>query len=172
MAAAHCPFYATSPNRSAAAAVWAKPGAGVASFAHPSVQVSASCLSFSSIFFFCFRFLCSTLCNPLDCSPPGFSFRGISQARILEWIAISYSRGFSRPRDRTRVSCISFIGKVDSLPLWPPWKPAFLSIQFSSFQFSRSVVSDSLRPHGLQHTRPPCPSPTPEVYSNSCSLSR
>ena len=59
MAAAHCPFYATSPNRSAAAAVWAKPGAGVASFAHPSVQVSASCLSFSSIFFFFFAFVLS-----------------------------------------------------------------------------------------------------------------
>ena len=41
-----------------------------------------------------------------------------------------------------------------------------------SVQFSRSVVSDSLRPHGLQHTRPPCPSPTPGVYPNSCPLSR
>ena len=39
-------------------------------------------------------------------------------------------------------------------------------------QFSRSVMSDSLRPHGLQHTRPPCPSPTPRVYSNSCALSQ
>ena len=38
----------------------------------------------------------------------------------------------------------------------------------SSVQFSRSVVSDSLRPHESQHTRPPCPSPTPGVYSNSC----
>ena len=41
-----------------------------------------------------------------------------------------------------------------------------------SVQFSRSVVSDSLWPHGLQHIRPPCPSPTPGVYSNSYSLSR
>jgi len=41
-----------------------------------------------------------------------------------------------------------------------------------SVQFSRSVVSDSLRPHGLQHSRLPCPSPTPGVYSNSCPLSR
>ena len=41
----------------------------------------------------------------------------------------------------------------------------------ASVQFSRSVVSDSLRPHGLQHTRPPCPPPTPRVYSNSCPLS-
>ena len=38
-------------------------------------------------------------------------------------------------------------------------------------QFSRSVMSDYLRPHGLQHARPPCPSPTPRVYSNSCPLS-
>ena len=43
---------------------------------------------------------------------------------------------------------------------------------FSSSPFSHSVVSDSLRPHGLQHARPPCPSPTPGVYSNSCPLSR
>ena len=44
--------------------------------------------------------------------------------------------------------------------------------QFSSVQFSRSVVSDSLQPLESQHTRPPCPSPTPGVYSNSCPLSR
>ena len=43
--------------------------------------------------------------------------------------------------------------------------------QFSSVEFSRSVVSDSLRPHEPQHTRPPCPSPTPRVYSNSCPSS-
>ena len=43
---------------------------------------------------------------------------------------------------------------------------------FSSVQFSHSVMSDSLWPHGLQHARPPCPSPTPGVYSNSCPLSR
>ena len=41
-----------------------------------------------------------------------------------------------------------------------------------SVQFSRSVVSDSLRPHEPQHARPPCPSPTPRVYPNSCLLSR
>ena len=44
-------------------------------------------------------------------------------------------------------------------------------LQFSSVQFSRSAVSDSLWPHELQHARPPCPSPTPGVYSNSCPLS-
>ena len=43
---------------------------------------------------------------------------------------------------------------------------------FSSIQFSHSVVSDSLRPHGLQHARRPCPSPIPKGYSNSCPLSQ
>ena len=42
---------------------------------------------------------------------------------------------------------------------------------FCSVQFSRSVVSGSLQPHGLQHARPPCPSPTPGVYPNTCPLS-
>ena len=44
--------------------------------------------------------------------------------------------------------------------------------EFSSVQFSRSVVSDSLQPHELQHARPPCPSPTAGVYPNPCPLSR
>ena len=47
-----------------------------------------------------------------------------------------------------------------------------LLISFSSVQFSHSVVSDSLRPHEPQHTRPPCPSPTPRDYPNSWPLSR
>ena len=47
-----------------------------------------------------------------------------------------------------------------------------LKHQFSSVQLSRSFVYDSLPPHGLQHTRLPCPSPTPRLYSNSCPLSR
>ena len=49
---------------------------------------------------------------------------------------------------------------------------ALLFFQFSSVQFSCSVVSDSLRPHESQHTRPPCPSPTPGVHPNSGPLSR
>ena len=49
---------------------------------------------------------CPTLCDPVDCSLPGFSVYGILQARILEWVTISFSRGSSRPRDRTRVSRI------------------------------------------------------------------
>ena len=46
------------------------------------------------------------------------------------------------------------------------------SVQFSSVQFICSVVSDSLQPHELQHTRPSCPSPTPRAHPNSCLLSR
>ena len=46
-----------------------------------------------------------------------------------------------------------------------------LSLPSGSVQFSCSVTSNSLQPHGLQHARPPCPSPTPGVYSNSCPLS-
>ena len=50
---------------------------------------------------------CPTLCDPIDCSPPGSSLHGILQARILEWVAISFSRGSSQPRDRTQVSHIA-----------------------------------------------------------------
>ena len=46
-----------------------------------------------------------------------------------------------------------------------------ISLVSSFSQFSRSVMSDSLRPHESQHSRPPCPSPTPRVYSNSCPSS-
>ena len=50
---------------------------------------------------------CPTLCDPVDCSPPGSSVHGILQARILEWVAISFSRGSSQLRDRTQVSHIA-----------------------------------------------------------------
>ena len=49
---------------------------------------------------------CLTLCSPMDCSPPGFSVHGILQARILEWVAIPFSRGSSQPRAWTWVSWI------------------------------------------------------------------
>ena len=53
------------------------------------------------------------------------------------------------------------------------WKEVGIANRpFSSVQFSHSVVSDSLRPHDLQHARPPCPSPTPRVHSNSRPSSR
>ena len=52
-----------------------------------------------------------TLCGPMDCSLPGSSTHGIFQARILEWAAISFSRGSSRPTHGTHVSYVSFIGR-------------------------------------------------------------
>ena len=51
-----------------------------------------------------------TLCDPMDCSPPDSSLRGILQARILEWVAISFSRTSSQARDQTRLSCT--VGRV------------------------------------------------------------
>ena len=50
---------------------------------------------------------CPTLCDPMDCSLPDFSVHGIFQARVLEWVVISFSRGSSRSRNRTWVSCIA-----------------------------------------------------------------
>ena len=50
---------------------------------------------------------CLTLSNPVNCSPSGSSVHGILQARILEWVSISFSRGFSHPRDWTHVSSIA-----------------------------------------------------------------
>ena len=53
--------------------------------------------------------LCPTLQDPMDCSPLGSSVHGILQARILEWVALPSSRGSSRPRDQSCVSCVSRI---------------------------------------------------------------
>ena len=52
-----------------------------------------------------------TLCDPMDCSPPASSVHAISQARILEWVPISYSRGSFWPKDQSHVSCISCISR-------------------------------------------------------------
>ena len=78
-----------------------------------------------------------TLCDPMDCSPSGFSAHGILQARILEWVAISFFRGSSPPRDQSLFSCIS--GRF--FTIW-----VTREAQFSSLQFSYSVVSDSATP--------------------------
>ena len=51
--------------------------------------------------------LCLTLCNPMDCSLPGFSVHGIFQARILEWVAMPSSRGSSQSRNQTQVSHVA-----------------------------------------------------------------
>ena len=72
--------------------------------------------------------LCPTLCHPMDCSPPGSSVHGILQARVLEWVAISSSRGTFQPRDRTQVSCVA--GR--RFTFWATREAP--SVQFSSVQ--------------------------------------
>ena len=72
---------------------------------------------------------CLTLCDPVDCGLPGFSIYGILQARILEWVTISFSRGSSRPRDRTQVSHIG--GRCFNL-----WATNF-SIDLGKLHFSK-----------------------------------
>ena len=62
-------------------------------------------LSFGLVLVMCVQ-SCPTLCGSMNCRPPGSSVYGISQARILEWVAIASSRGSSWPRDQTHVSCI------------------------------------------------------------------
>ena len=68
---------------------------------------------------------CLTLGDPIDCSPPGSSLHGILQARILKWVAISYSRGSSQSRDQTHVYYCLLHWQVGSLPLVPSGKPCF-----------------------------------------------
>ena len=65
------------------------------------IQWNTLCVCESS-----FPLLCLNFCGPMYCRPPGSSVHGISQARILEWVAVFFSRGFSLPRDQTGVSCI------------------------------------------------------------------
>ena len=72
-------------------------------FAVPFVLVAQSCL---------------TLCHPMDCSPPGSSVHGILWVRILEWVAIPFSRGCSQPRDWTWFSCIA----DRYFTIWATWE--------------------------------------------------
>ena len=82
--------------------------------------------------------LCPTLCNLMDCNPPGSSVHGIRQTRILEWIAISFSRVSSQIRNQTHVSCIA--GGF-SLPL----------LLLSRFRHVRLCVT----PETVAHQAPP-----------------
>ena len=69
---------------------------------------------------------CPTLCDPIDSSPPGSSVHGVFQPRILEWVAISFSRGSYQPRDRTLIACV-----VDRLFITePPGKPMYTRLDF------------------------------------------
>ena len=64
---------------------------------------------------------CLTLCNPMDCSPPGSSVHGILQARILEWAAIPFSRGSSRPMNPSLLHCRRILSHLSHQGSWPPW---------------------------------------------------
>ena len=113
-----------------------------ASLFSPSLSLSLfTSLPFFSFFFF-FPFwslislrktiahsLCPTLCDPVECSPSGYCVHGVSQARILEWVAISFSRGCSWPRERTRISHGSCAGRR-ILSCAPPGKLLLVSQVF------------------------------------------
>ena len=77
---------------------------------------------------------CPTLCDPMDSSPPGSSVHRILQARILEWVAISFSRGSSWPKDQTQVS---YSGR-QILYRWVTWEVDFWILwgKFNNFQLS------------------------------------
>ena len=104
-------------------------------------QVAASdCQSNGDILFLTFAFAlsCLILCHPMDYSLPGSPVHGNFQARILELVAISFSRGPSRPRYQTQVSPIA----CRFFTIWAT-KEAFNSVHFSN-----SVLSSCLWPHG------------------------
>ena len=79
-------------------------------------------------------------CDPMDYSPSGFFVHGISQARILEWVAISFSRGSSPPRDQTLVS---YIGRC-SLPLTHQGNPDFFKWVSNWFWFTEMATHSPL----------------------------
>ena len=79
---------------------------------------------------------CPTLCNPMDCSPPGFSVHGIFQARVLEWVTLFSSRESSQPRGQTLISCIG----RRILYQWATWETLDIYVERES---SESEVTQS-----------------------------
>ena len=82
----------------------------------PDLPSSSFLICLSPWFLICLeqasKLSCSAMfdfCDPLNCSPPGSSVHGIFQARILEWVAISFPKGSSQTRDQTHISCVSCI---------------------------------------------------------------
>ena len=91
--------------------------------------------------------LCSVMSNsvygdPMDCSLPGSSVHGILQARILEWVVVSSSRGSSWPKDRTCVSCID--RQIDTFTTGPHGKPA-LSLSTCMVRLNRDLVEQDVK---------------------------
>ena len=82
--------------------------------------------------------LCPTLCNPMDCSPPGSSVHWILQARILEWVPIYNFRGSSWPRDQTCISCVSWYG------IWIPYHCATWEINWVNKSMKKDPSSLSV----------------------------
>ena len=82
--------------------------------------------------------LCLTLCDPMGCSPPDSPVPGILQARILEWVATSFSRGSSQPRDQTQVSCTAG-GFFTNCTTWE----AYIVILMSLYIHSAKIIWDS-----------------------------
>ena len=99
------------------------------------------CFSASfSLYHCCFCLViqsCPSLCDPMDCSPPGSSAHGISQARTLEWVAISFSRGSSQPRDQTL--CLLLDRQI--LCHWATWEAPFLFITMSTLFYSKKAIT-------------------------------
>ena len=93
--------------------------------------------------------------DPIDCSPPGSSVHGIFQARILKWVAISYCRGSSQPRDQIQVSCVSCIAGESSLTLicklWVTGSTSLLTTtnqRISSTKFNWRMLSQACQVKG------------------------
>ena len=94
---------------------------------------------------------CLTLCGPMDCSPPVFSIHGISQARILEWVAISFLQGIF-PTQGSNLSLLCLLNwQVDS---WPPGKPNF-GLQHEACRILVPWLGTIHWKHGLLTTGPP-----------------
>ena len=95
---------------------------------------------------------------------------------ILLLLGRAFPQILTNTRDYPSFSFQSSSGMWCGFSLWFwfafLWQLMSLSIFSCSVQFSRSVVSDSLQPHEMQHAMPPCPSPTPRVHPNPCPLSR
>ena len=89
--------------------------------------------------------LCSTLCDPMDCSPPGSSVHGILQTRILEWVAIPFSQGSSRPRNWKRVSCIA--GRF--FKVWATREAPIQNkkIKKRKLKYVLYIIANKLQPH-------------------------
>ena len=100
--------------------------------------------------------LCQALCDPMDCSPPGSSVHGDSPGKNAGVVCHALLQGIF-PTQRLNPCLLHCRWVLYLSHRGGPYQ------RISLVQFSRSVVSDSLRPHELQRARPPCPSPTPGV---------